>query len=172
MDKSQLLQQPEGRQALLSEIAILRQLSHPNIQKLIEIYEDELSIFIVLEIFFGRNMRSRLAELSNLEEKSLSEIIQKLLSALNHMHQKNIVHRDIKLENIYFRTQNNIFDICIANFGFANIVTKDHPQPLRRAGTVGYLAPEIFNSDKVDCKVDIFSLGIVFYTLVYNKSPF
>lgn len=100
----------------------MRKLNHPNIQKIVEIYEDELNVFLILEMLCGKNMKNRLNDLINIEEKSLSDIIQKLLSIVCHMHSKKVVHRDINLDNIFFKTPNNIFDICLVNFIFA-----DHP---------------------------------------------
>ena len=95
---------------------ILRRLDNPYIIKLLEIYEDESNIFIVSELINGEDLKAKINEIWNLDERNISDIIWKLLNALNHLHRHNIVHRDIKLENIYYRNPKQLTEICIINF--------------------------------------------------------
>ena len=136
------------RVTILKEVAILRKIDHPAIMRLIEIYEDDANIFLVFDLFLGKDIRTRIAE-SNLicfDEKTISDIIWKLLHCLTHLADKKIFHRDIKLENIYFRSQNNPTDVCLANFFMADFIdTRGGKAVFKKCGTAGYIAPEIFS---------------------------
>ena len=86
------------------------------------------------------------------------------------MHKKKVIHRDLKPENIIFKNTKNI-DIGIVDLGFAT-KEKDYDKLFKRCGTPGYVAPEILNDKPYDCKVDIYSCGIIFYIILTGKIPF
>lgn len=73
---------------------------------------------MLFDSFLGRDIRHKLYEYSNLNEKSLAEVIYKLIVALNHIHSKEICHHNLNLENIMLRSE-NLSDVCITNFSFA-----------------------------------------------------
>ena len=95
--------------------------------------------------------------------------MQKIFRGLNYMHSKSLIHRDIKLENILLETKINICQAKITDFGFS---TKYHNYNLfKNCGTPGYIAPEILLDKDYNCKVDIFSAGIILFTLLTGASP-
>ncbi|KAL4485799.1 hypothetical protein ABPG72_012339 [Tetrahymena utriculariae] len=173
----------QGRISVLKETAILRKIDHPSLIKLYEVYEDETNIFLIYELLQGKDLKSKLNELLCMDEKSVSDFIWKLLHGLHHMHSRNIVHRDIRLDNIFFRAPNNYSDVCISNFFLADFADQNRcvgqsycyiptKQNYKKYGTAGYLAPEVLKNKQYDCKVDIFSLGIIFYFFVFGRMPF
>jgi len=84
---------------------------------------------------------------------------------LNHIHNKGLFHRDIKFDNIFNRFPDCITDVCIVNFGSGDILAnKFH----KRIGTPGFMAPEIFKTKQYDQTIDVYSLGIVFYYIVFG----
>ena len=101
-----------------------------------------------------------------------------LLSALAHMHSKGIFHRDIKLDNLFVPENKRLPFVLLTNFcysesfRFTGSDTRERPQGYKKCGTPGYVAPEIFKTKFYDSKIDVFSLGVVFYILVYGKMPF
>lgn len=97
-----------------------------------------------------------------------------LLQAVSHMHAKGVFHRDIKLDNIYVPERRSLPFSILTNFCYSeNFRLNEIEQPIyKKCGTPGYVAPEIFKTKMYDCKVDIYSLGIVFYILVYGRMPF
>ena len=168
---------------MLKETAILRKIDHPSLIKLYEVYEDETNIYLIYELLQGKDLKSKINELLAMDEKSVSDFLWKLLHGLSHLHARNAVHRDIRLENIFFRAQNNFQDVCVSNFFLADFVDSSRcvgsslvflpsKQNYRKYGTPGYLAPEVIKNKPYDAKVDVFGLGVIFYFLVFGKLPF
>lgn len=91
---------------------------------------------------------------------------------LQDLHQKNIVHRDIKLENILMSSLQNNFQAKIADFGSATILPTADSKARLQIGTNGYFAPEILKAEEYGKEVDIYSLGALTYALLTAKLPF
>jgi serine/threonine protein kinase len=86
-----------------------------------EVYEEENLIYLLFENYLGKDIRNRLCDYSILQEKMLAETMYKLLLGLNSLHQRGIVHRDIKPESIIVRNDNNLTDLCISNLSCADV---------------------------------------------------
>jgi calcium-dependent protein kinase len=86
----------------LRELEIIKSLDHPNIIKFYEVYHDQLYFYIVMEYCEGGELYNRIINLRIFREKDVANIMEKLFGALAHMHNKDITHRDLKLENIIF----------------------------------------------------------------------
>lgn len=84
--------------------------------KLNEIYEDEANIFAVYDLVQSKSLKSKLKECVCFDERVVSDIVWKLLHALTHLHSKNIIHRNIRLNTIYYKNSNNLGDICLGSF--------------------------------------------------------
>ncbi|CAG9329525.1 unnamed protein product [Blepharisma stoltei] len=158
-----------GKSTLASEINMMRNLNHPNIVKLLKVYESEEHVFLVLEYINGGTLLDRLSNYHKYSEKNAAEIISRLLKAVDYLHSLEIVHRDIKLENILMISENNDIEFKLADFGLA---CEDDHELSKRCGSPGYTAPEIFSEKTYDKKVDIFSVGIVLYGLLTGTAAF
>ena len=86
------------------------------------------------------------------------------------MHENNIIHRDLKPENMIFKSKDS-YDIRIVDFGLSEFVN-DSEQLYKRSGTPGYVAPEILLGLPYDFKVDVYSLGVLFFTMITGRRPF
>mmetsp|Transcript_11972 Transcript_11972/g.13610 ORF Transcript_11972/g.13610 Transcript_11972/m.13610 type:complete len:248 (-) Transcript_11972:598-1341(-) len=151
-----------------SEVQILNSLDHPNIVKYYEIYEDREALYIVMEQCVGYTIYDKIAAGQRMTETEICKIAQQLLRAINHCHAHKITHRDIKLENIIV---NDYGECKLIDFGLSKTATSE--QILKSmAGTPYYMAPEILTSRNYDEKVDIWSLGVVFYTMLCGYRPF
>lgn len=102
----------------------------------------------------------------------VQNIIWKLLTACQYIHKKNIMHRDLKLENIILKYKNDIDDIVVVDFGLSDFYNPKGTYIHTRCGTIGYVAPEILKDEPYNCMVDIFSLGVIMFTLLAQQSPF
>lgn len=153
------------RDKLLDEAHILKQLNHPNIIKLYDIYEELGDIYIIME-YCEKTMLALLDE--KLNETSVKYYIKQLVDGLYYLQKKNIVHRDIKPANILLK--NNI--IKIADFGFAKALDNNDIMMDTICGSPLYMAPEILYKAKYSSKSDLWSLGIIIYQMIYRKHPY
>ena len=109
-----------------------------------------------------------------LGEKLVSDIMFGLIQSLSHMHLKGVFHRDIKLDNIFVPDKRILPFAILSNFCYSESFKSNQmePQLFKKCGTPGYVAPEIFKTKTYDQKIDVFSLGVVYYILVFGKMPF
>lgn len=153
-----------------NEADILQRLNHPNIIKCLGQFENVCYIYQVLEYIEGEDLFDLLGKKRFTNELAL-EYVKEIKRGLDYIHSKNIIHRDIKLENIMNRTNNrNNVDVVIIDFGFAEEI-KDIME-YRICGTVHYLPPEIIMEKPYNHTVDLWSLGVLGYELVNLKPPF
>ena len=151
----------------------MRKLNHPNITKILETFEDDKYIFIIMEYINGGNLFSFVKKRRKLSEKISKFLFRQIIEGIQHIHSKKIVHRDIKLENILIDLNNKI-KIC--DFGIGIMLNSDDELIREQCGTPMYMAPEIIlNSKKNGYKgypVDIWSAGIALYIMLSGTLPF
>lgn len=157
------------RKCLLYEIKMMRQMNHPRVLRLHELYEGENFIYCLCELYKGADLLNSIIKKGSQPESKALNIVLQILEALSYMHSKKIIHRDLKPENIIFKgTQDNI-DIGLVDLGFATF-EEDYRKLFVRCGTPGYVAPEVLNDKDYNCKADVFSAGIIFYIMFTKKS--
>ena len=158
------------RNEFMNEIEVLKTVDHPNIIKLFDCYYDRNFYYMVEEYCSGGDLFDYIQKEKCFTEKKASIIFRQLLSAVNHLHKKNIVHRDLKPENIVFvKTKDNDIFIKIIDFGASTAFRgKNLSQEL---GTIYYIAPEVFMNNYNE-KCDIWSCGIILYTMLCGHPPF
>uniref|UniRef100_H3B4E0 non-specific serine/threonine protein kinase n=1 Tax=Latimeria chalumnae TaxID=7897 RepID=H3B4E0_LATCH len=167
IDKTQL--NPTSLQKLFREVRIMKGLNHPNIVKLFEVIETEKTLYLVMEYASGGEVFDYLVSHGRMKEKEARSKFRQIVSAVHYCHQKNIVHRDLKAENLLLDADANI---KIADFGFSNEFTLGSKLDTF-CGSPPYAAPELFQGKKYDGpEVDIWSLGVILYTLVSGSLPF
>ncbi|KAI8077942.1 kinase-like domain-containing protein [Gilbertella persicaria] len=154
------------------EIDILKTLNHPYIVKLLSVNETNTSIGMVLEYAEGGELFEYIYRQRYLKENEARRIFSQLISSVYYMHQKNIVHRDLKLENILLDRQHNII---VTDFGFANQFTpKTGDWMSTSCGSPVYAAPELVMTGRLyaGTGVDIWSCGIILYAMLCGYLPF
>ncbi|KAI7849641.1 hypothetical protein BDC45DRAFT_539908 [Circinella umbellata] len=151
------------------EIHHHRQLRHPNIVTLFEILSTESAIFIVSEYCPNGELFDLLTESGRFTEQRAQTFFRQLVDAIRYCHERNIVHRDLKLENILIDAEQNA---RICDFGFARHA--DDKQLLETfCGSLAYSAPEVISQKRyTGPETDIWSLGIILYTLLAGELPF
>ncbi|KAE8586795.1 hypothetical protein XENTR_v10021767 [Xenopus tropicalis] len=167
IDKTQL--NPTSLQKLFREVRIMKILNHPNIVKLFEVIETEKTLYLVMEYASGGEVFDYLVAHGRMKEKEARAKFRQIVSAVQYCHQKHIVHRDLKAENLLLDADMNI---KIADFGFSNEFTVGNKLDTF-CGSPPYAAPELFQGKKYDGpEVDVWSLGVILYTLVSGSLPF
>ncbi|XP_074603309.1 MAP/microtubule affinity-regulating kinase 3-like isoform X2 [Brevipalpus obovatus] len=167
IDKSVLNQ--SSLQKLFREVRIMKMLDHPNIVKLYQVIETEKTLYLVMEYASGGEVFDYLVAHGRMKEKEARAKFRQIVSAVQYCHSKRIIHRDLKAENLLLDSEMNI---KIADFGFSNEFNPGQKLDTF-CGSPPYAAPELFQGKKYDGpEVDVWSLGVILYTLVSGSLPF
>ena len=169
INKSKLMNEKQRRKINL-ETTIMKTLSKSNnIVKIFETYETKKHYCIVMEYICAGDLLSYIKKRGKLTEQVAKFIFKQIVLSLQYIHSHNIVHRDIKLDNILIDLDNNI-KIC--DFGVSKIIKKGESM-LEQCGTPAYIAPEILlNHGYEGFGVDIWSAGVVLYAMLGGTVPF
>ena len=163
----------EKMKKIFYEMNLMKSLNHKNITKILELFENEKYIFIIMEYINGGNLFSYVKKRRKLSEKTTKFIFKQIILGIKEIHSKNIVHRDIKLENILIDLNNNV-KIC--DFGIGCRISSPDQILHDRCGTPIYMAPEILQCNKkegyIGFPVDIWSSGISLYLMLSGDLPF
>ena len=172
-NKKNLNKNGDNMKKILYETNLMKKLNHPNITKILEMFEDDEYILIAMEYINGGNLFSFVKKRRKLSEKTAKFLFRQIILGIKHIHSQMIVHRDIKLENILIDLNNNI-KIC--DFGIGRILSSKKQVLHDKCGTPMYMAPEILLSSKnkgyEGFPVDIWSSGISLYIMLSGTLPF
>lgn len=169
---SDLTQEQACRARFFREAEAAGRLSHPRIVAIFDIGEnpDTLSPYIVMEYVAGRSLEELLfTEGTTLSLHTTLQLVQEVAEALDYAHLQGVVHRDVKPSNIIVGEDGHA---KIADFGIAQLNVSDSGRPGRTWGTPAYMSPEQFTGEPVDGRSDLFSLGVILYTMLTGHRPF
>lgn len=165
----------ELKDSIKREIEIMKLVGgHPNIIDIYDTFESDTFMFIVMELCPNGELFDYLTKVVRLSEKKTRAIMKNIIEAVSWLHNKNIVHRDLKPENILLDKNMNV---KISDFGFA-MKLENNERLTDLCGTPGYLAPEILicsmydNAPGYGKEVDMWSIGVILYTLLSGSPPF
>ncbi|RVE74496.1 hypothetical protein OJAV_G00022620 [Oryzias javanicus] len=161
-----------------NEIDILRQVNHPHIIRLEAIYSTAKMMYLVTELCEGGDLKQLLQQKKSLTEDETRKIIHCLADAVTYLHMRNIVHRDLKLENILLKNpineDNSEMDVKVADFGLS-IKKKGMGIDRMMSGTCGtliYMAPEVLKGNDYSQWCDAWSIGVIMFMLLCGEPPF
>ncbi|KAF0691641.1 Aste57867_17171 [Aphanomyces stellatus] len=176
--------QLEDEDDLCREVDILRGLSHPDIIRFVDFFDEPNYYFLVTELVEGGELFDRLVQKEVYSERDAQQLVRALLGVVQYLHQRNIVHQDLKvhvmltcqdetthsLENILLVTSDDDTTIKLCDFGFAQYDTDN--QLSQKWGSPDYLAPEIITQPTYGRQVDIWSAGVITFILLSGCAPF
>jgi hypothetical protein len=165
------LSDPQKKDTVNNEIALLKQIDNINIVKLYEVIDSPTYLYLVMEYIDGVSLLDTIKRDENhyFEEQKALKLFLQIIKAILYCQKKNICHRDIKLENILITKDETI---KIIDFGFAVKTDKETYQNLL-CGSPSYMAPEIVKKEKYIAQFsDIWSLGVLLYSMLYGRFPF
>lgn len=157
---------------LKNEVSILQNLSHPGVVNLERMFETPERIFVVMEKLKGDMLEMILShEKGRLTERITKFLVAQILVALKHLHEKNIVHCDLKPENVLLSSDEEFPQVKLCDFGFARIIGE---KSFRRSvvGTPAYLAPEVLRNKGYNRSLDMWSVGVIIYVSLSGTFPF
>ena len=154
-----------------TNLCILRYTQHPNIIKLLDIYEEEQFFYYVLEDYKEVDLFTFIEKANIKNEENTCEIIHQLLTAVYYLHFHGIIHRDLKPENIITTEVNGKVQIKLINFELSKIISRGE-KATEPYGTLSYVAPEILLEKPYAMEVDLWSIGILTYLLLCGSLPF
>ena len=164
------LQKPRARQKLLFEIKIHRAMHHCHIVEFLRFFEDATNIYVLLELCQNETLCELLKRRKRLTELEVQSYLAQMVSALKYLHGHRVIHRDIKLGNLFL---NDKMEIKLGDFGLATRLEFEGERKSTICGTPNYIAPEIIDGQiGHSYEVDIWSLGVLVYTLSVGKPPF
>lgn len=159
---------------LHTEIAILKSLDHPNIIKLQDVFFGKRSVYIVTDLCRGGELFELLNSGKNqgfvFREDRASKLMRDMLSAVHYLHERGIVHRDLKLENFLFEDHHANSPLILIDFGLSKHFSREE-KLTQKVGSCYYTAPEVLNGN-YDFRCDLWSLGVLCYMLLSGSPPF
>jgi calcium-dependent protein kinase len=162
----------ESFDQLMQEVNIHLSMDHPHVSRLFDVYESADQLHLVMECLEGKDLFDRLSEAKQFSESEARVALQQILLMLDYMHSHNVVHRDVKLENLVYDKTGSTH-LKLIDFGASGIWDPGSRKYLRDfVGTPEYAAPEILFDRGYTSQCDLWSLGVVGYCLLTGTMPF
>eukprot|EP01105_Mastigella_eilhardi_P002588 TRINITY_DN1325_c0_g1_i2.p1 TRINITY_DN1325_c0_g1~~TRINITY_DN1325_c0_g1_i2.p1 ORF type:complete len:1080 (+),score=220.34 TRINITY_DN1325_c0_g1_i2:54-3293(+) len=160
----------KNKKQITLEIAMLRACRHPNIIAFYQCFLKGTQIWVLMEYMDGGSLAQLIDRRGNIPllERHIAYIITHVLHALCYLHQATRLHRDIKSDNILLSLDGNV---KLADFGYSAQLTKDNATRCSVVGTPYWMAPELIRGKQYDCKVDVWSLGIMTMEMIEGTAP-
>ena len=160
----------ELTQLFRDEVNILSSLDHPHVAQLLDFKEEIDKLTIVFEYAAGGDLLDYITKVVKLDEADARRLMVILVETLKYIHHSNVVHCDLKPDNILLRSEEDVADVIITDFGFAcfcngNTLT-------RQLGSPNYIAPEVLLGAPYGAAVDIWALGVILYIMLLGCFPF
>jgi calcium/calmodulin-dependent protein kinase I len=170
IDKTHLVELVKG--SILNECKLLTELDHPGIVKVYAYGEDSVNYYCAMRYYGGGNLHDALVEYKSFRERTAFHVLDQLLDALEYMHNKNIIHRDIKLENIFVSDPREM-GVVLGDLGFSTFQRIGGPKLKDYPGSPEFSSPELMDNIPYEGrKSDIWAIGVCFFLIVTGNYPF
>jgi len=165
----------ENKRRLKSEVTILAAMHHhPKIVSMYAVFDTDKYLYLVLELMSEVDLFDEIIERQTLTEREASDVIKQVFQAIAHMHKHNVVHRDIKLENLLLKTAGDLTNIKVTDFGLSKDIGLSDARSA--VGTPFYVAPDIIlaseNCSIYGPEVDMWAMGVLLFIILSGRLPF
>ena len=167
--KEDLSQDAEFRRRFHAESQAVAMLSHPNIVSVYDVSRSDNIDYIVMELIEGITLKQYMEQKGTLNWREALHFSTQICKALEHAHSRGIVHRDIKPHNIMILKDGSV---KVADFGIARVSSAQNTLTREALGSVHYISPEQAKGAQVDCRADLYSLGVVMYEMLTGRPPY
>jgi serine/threonine protein kinase len=155
---------------IVNEVKIMSLLtSCKHIVKLIDFFEDENNLYLVMELANQGTLMDMLNKYGKLKEKVAAKIMRDIILAVEFLHAKNIIHRDLKPENVLLTSEGHA---KLSDFGWSSKLANNDDRRRTFCGTPDYISPEMIDGKEYDSSVDIWCLGVMLYEMLHGLPPF
>nr|XP_009938964.1 PREDICTED: ribosomal protein S6 kinase alpha-3 isoform X1 [Opisthocomus hoazin] len=152
---------------------LLRYGQHPNIITLKDVYDDGKYVYVVTELMKGGELLDKILRQKFFSEREASAVLFTITKTVEYLHAQGVVHRDLKPSNIlYVDESGNPESIRICDFGFAKQLRAENGLLMTPCYTANFVAPEVLKRQGYDAACDIWSLGVLLYTMLTGYTPF
>lgn len=154
------------------EMEIVSSLDHPNVIKLLDWFESKDSFYLVFELATGGELFERIVSKGRFTEQDAQMHIKTILEAVAYLHEHKVVHRDLKPENLLFREDTPESPLLIVDFGISKTLNNTEDIMTTICGSFGYTAPEVLQRRGYGKEIDLWSIGVITYTILCGYTPF
>ncbi|KAG0023463.1 hypothetical protein BGZ82_010739 [Podila clonocystis] len=163
----------QGKGAMIdTEISVLSKVRHPNCVSLLELFETKDAVYLVTDLAAGGELFDQLLQKGSYTEGDAARLVHQILLGVAYLHDRDIVHRDLKPENLLFSDKAENARLMITDFGLSKVLTAQNDVLMTACGTPGYVAPEVLEQIGHGRPVDMWSVGVIAYTLLCGYTPF
>lgn len=167
--REELAKEEEFKSRFIAESHAVAMLSHPNIVAVYDVSHNDEIDYIVMELIDGITLRQYMEKKGRIVWKEALHFSKQVANALSHAHERGIIHRDIKPQNIMLLRDGSI---KVADFGIAALENEVEDENRQAIGSLNYLAPELLHGEAADAKTDIYALGVMMYEMLCARKPY
>lgn len=168
-----MIESPEGREVFEAELSVLRRINHTNVIRLVEVFESNRKVYMVMELATGGSLLDKLETKGSFCESEAGRALKMVLNGVGYLHKLGITHRDLRPDNLLYYHPGSDSRILITDFGLASTrKASGNPYMHTVCGVPHYIAPEVVARRPYTCSVDMWAVGVITYILLSGTFPF